>query len=79
MLDNFARFDMKKPPVRQKLRWLMKILTKPKVRKQGQIIHKVNMEGVKPPYILMGNHNSYYDMMVLEQAILPNRCNYVVI
>ena len=78
MLDDVKRFDMKKPPTRQKLRWLMKILTKPKVHKQGQIIHKVNMEGIKPPYILMGNHNSYYDMMVLEQAILPNRCNYVV-
>ena len=78
MLDNIERFDMKKPPVRQKLRWLMKILTAPKVRAQGQIIHKINMEGIKPPYILMGNHNSYYDMMVLEKAILPNRCNYVV-
>jgi hypothetical protein len=36
------------------------------------------MEGIKPPYILMGNHNSYYDLMVLEKAILPNRCNYIV-
>ena len=26
----------------------------------------------------MGNHNSYYDLMVLEKAILPNRCNYIV-
>ena len=78
MLDNFERFDMKKAPQRQKLRWLMKILTEPKVRAQGQIIHRINMEGIKPPYILMGNHNSYYDMMVLEKAILPNRCNYVV-
>ena len=78
MLDNIERFDMKKALQRQKLRWLMKILTAPKVRAQGQIIHKINMEGIKPPYILMGNHNSYYDMMVLEKAILPNRCNYVV-
>ena len=78
MLDNIERFDMKKAPQRQKLRWLMKILTEPKVRAQGQVIHKVNMEGIKPPYILMGNHNSYYDMMVLEKAILPDRCNYVV-
>ena len=36
------------------------------------------MEGIETPYILMGNHNSYYDLMVLEKAILPNRCNYIV-
>ena len=78
MLDDIKRFDMKKPPVRQKLRFLMKIIAPLTTRKQGQIIRKVNMEGVKPPYILMGNHNSYYDLMVLEQAILPNRCNYIV-
>ncbi len=78
MLDNVKRFDMKKPPCRQKLRFLMKIIAPLTTRKQGQIIHKVNMEGIKPPYILMGNHNSYYDLMVLEKAILPNRCNYIV-
>ena len=69
MLDNVKRFDMKKPPTRQKLRFLMKIIAGITTRKQGQIIHKVNMEGIKPPYILMGNHNSYYDLMVLEKAI----------
>ena len=78
MLDNVKRFDMKKPPTRQKLRFLMKIIAGITTRKQGQIIHNVNMEGIKPPYILMGNHNSYYDLMVLEKAILPNRCNYIV-
>ena len=78
MLDDVKRFDMKKPPERQKLRWLMKIIAGITTAKQGQIIHKVNMEGIKPPYILMGNHNSYYDLMVLHKAILPNRCNYIV-
>lgn len=78
MLDDVKRFDMKKPPCRQRLRFLMKIIAPLTTSKQGQIIHKVNMEGIKPPYILMGNHNSYYDLMVLEKAILPNRCNYVV-
>ncbi len=78
MLDDVKRFDMKKPPERQKLRWLMKIIAGITTAKQGQIIHKVNMEGIEPPYILMGNHNSYYDLMVLHKAILPNRCNYIV-
>ena len=78
MLDDVKRFDMKRPPERQKLRWLMKIISGITTAKQGQIIHKVNMEGIKPPYILMGNHNSYYDLMVLHKAILPNRCNYIV-
>ena len=68
MLDNIERFDMKKPPSRQKLRFLMKIIAGITTRKQGQIIHKVNMEGIKPPYILMRNNNSYYDLMVIEKA-----------
>ena len=78
MLDNVTRFDMKKPPERQKLRFLMKIIAPLKTKPHKQVIHRVNMEGIKPPYLLMGNHNSYYDLMVLEKALLPNRCNYVV-
>ena len=46
MLDNVKRFDMKKPPCRQKLRFLMKIIAPLTTRKQGQIIHKINMDGI---------------------------------
>ena len=49
MLDDIKRFDMKKSPTRQKLRFLMKIIAGITTSKQGQIIHKVNMEGIKPP------------------------------
>ena len=78
IIKDVKRFDMKKPPKRQGLRFLMALIAPMRTRSHKQVIHKVNMEGIKPPYILMGNHNSYYDLMVLEKAILPHRCNYVV-
>ena len=37
------------------------------------IINKVRMEGVKPPYILLCNHNAFYDFYVMNSAIYPAR------
>ena len=34
-------------------------------------VEKVRMEGVKPPYIMLCNHNSFYDFYVMESAIAP--------
>lgn len=36
------------------------------------------MEGVKPPYILLCNHNAFFDFKVATAAIFPARANYVV-
>lgn len=37
-----------------------------------------DLRGVKPPYILLCNHNSFLDFKVLTAAIFPRRANYVV-
>ncbi len=40
-------------------------------------IHKLNMKGVKPPYILLGTHHAFNDFCVTPLAIFPHRANYV--
>lgn len=78
--DHFKRFDMKKPPV--KCRWFLKpiawAIAFPGVKKHKSKITKINMEGVKPPYILLGNHNAFFDMNISSKATFPNFGNYVV-
>jgi len=36
------------------------------------------MEGLKPPYILLCNHNAFLDFKVATVATFPDRANYVV-
>ena len=80
MQDNFERFDMKAPPVRTKwyLRPLTYILSAPDVAKHKCKITKINTEGLKPPFVLLCNHNAFMDFKVATKAIYPWRANYVV-
>ena len=80
MIDNFERFDMKAPPVRTKwyLRPLTYILSAPDVAKHKCKITKINTEGLKPPFVLLCNHNAFMDFKVATKAIYPWRANYVV-
>ncbi|MBR5349566.1 MAG: 1-acyl-sn-glycerol-3-phosphate acyltransferase [Lachnospiraceae bacterium] len=77
---NFERFDMAKPPVRTKwyLRPLTILLSLPDVWKHRVKITKVGTEGLKPPYVLLCNHNAFMDFKVATKAIFPKRANYVV-
>ncbi len=81
MKDNdFERFDMKKPPVRTKwyLRPLTYLLSAPDVAKHKCIIKKINTEGLKPPFVMLCNHNAFMDFKVATKTIYPWRANYVV-
>ncbi len=76
----FERFDMKKEPVRTKwyLRPLTYLLSAP-----DNIIHrnhltKIGCSSLKPPYVLLCNHNAFMDFKVATKAIYPSRANYVV-
>ena len=77
---DFTRFDMKKKPYREQwfLRPVTWILSFPDVYKHKTKITKINMDGLKPPYILLGNHNSFLDFKVATYAIFPHRANYIV-
>ena len=80
MNDNFERFDMKSPP--KKCKWFLKpiiwAIAFPGTWKHKTKIERINMDGVKPPYVLLGNHNAFFDMSVSARATFPHVANYVV-
>lgn len=78
MLDNIARFDMKKPPKKQKLRFLGYLKALPVLWSHHGKIRKINMKGIKPPYLLLANHNALMDVDILNLATFPHRINYVI-
>jgi hypothetical protein len=80
MNKKLITFDMNKKPVRQRiyltpLTWLLSF---PSVIKHRLKINKVNMEGLKKPYILLCTHHSFMDFKVTTKATFPSRLNYVV-
>lgn len=80
MEDNFERFDMKKKPIH--CHWFLKpvawLISFPGVWKHKSKITKIGMEGVKAPYLLLGNHNAFFDMNISSAATFPSFGNYVV-
>jgi len=76
--SEFKRFDMAKLPQRQKLRFLVRLLSYGDVKKHHSKITKINMEGVKPPYVLLVNHNAFLDFKVVAKATHPHRTNSIV-
>jgi 1-acyl-sn-glycerol-3-phosphate acyltransferase len=41
-------------------------------------IDKSEMPDIKPPYLLLCNHNAFFDFQVMTAAIFPRRANYIV-
>ena len=74
------RFDLVTPPRKQAfyltpLAWLLSL---PDLLKYGAKITKVNMKGLKPPYILLATHNGFFDFKMATKAIFPHGANYIV-
>lgn len=72
-------FDTKRTPPKQNLFFMPAIwavcwfLTR-----SGKLkIHKVNMKGLKPPYLVLGTHHAFMDFYVTPLALFPHRANYV--
>ena len=78
MLDDVKRFDMKKLPMKQHLLPLIWLLSFPDVIAHKNKLTKINMKNIKPPYLLLCNHNAFMDFKVATKAIFPHRANYVV-
>lgn len=80
MKQEFERFDMKKPPVPTKwyLQPLEWILSLPDLGKHRNILTRKGTEELKPPYVLLCNHNAFMDFKVATKAVFPYRANYVV-
>ncbi|MBQ7591680.1 MAG: hypothetical protein IJU46_04030 [Clostridia bacterium] len=80
MTDGFERFDMNRQPV--KCRWFLKPLAwaiaLPGVLAHRTKITKTGTDGLRPPYLLLCNHNAFFDMKVSAMATFPRFGNYVV-
>ena len=79
-LEAMERFDLKSMPKRAKwylqvVAWLLSI---PETYIRKVKIEKINMDKVKAPYVLLCNHNSFFDFKVATRAFFPRRANYVV-
>jgi 1-acyl-sn-glycerol-3-phosphate acyltransferase len=79
-LQQAKRFDMKKKPIRQRhyLRPVTWLLSYPTVWAHRLKINRINMEGIKPPFLLLCTHQSFIDFMVTTACTFPHRSNYVV-
>ena len=78
MLEQVKHFDTSLPPQRQHLGWLIRLLSEPVLRQHDNRLTKIGMEGIKPPYFLLCNHNAFMDFMVASRAIWPARANFIV-
>ena len=79
-MDQIKRFDFDMKPKKEKffLTPLAYLLSYPTVWKRKLKINKVNMKGLKPPYILLCTHHAFIDFKVTTAAIFPHRANYIV-
>ncbi len=77
---NKKYYKTAKYPIRQPLVivWLIWLLSKIMLIGKNYKIEKINMEGVKPPYMLLSNHQYFIDFEIAAMATFPHRVNNVV-
>lgn len=78
MFDKYERFDMKKNPEWPKLRLLSYFISVIDKYKHHIQIDKRGFKGIKPPYLLLANHNAFMDIKVMTLATFPHPKNYVI-
>ena len=74
------RFDFSKKPIRPCFimtlaKW---IISWPDLRNREFNFEKVNMDGVKGPYLLLSNHSSMVDFNIMLKATHPEKVNNVM-
>ncbi len=77
---NQKRYSTAHYPIRQPLIivWLIWLLSRIMLIGKKYKIEKVNMEGLKPPYLLLSNHMYFIDFELCAMGTLPHRVNNVV-
>jgi len=77
---NKKRYNTGKRPIRQPLIivWLIWLLSKIMLWGKKYKVEKINMEGLKPPYILLSNHMYFVDFELCAMGTFPHRVNNVV-
>ena len=80
MKKEFKRFDMSIPP--RKVKWFLKplipLLINGNIKKHKPVITYVNTQDLKAPFLLLCNHNAFFDFSVAEYVLGKNEANYVV-
>ena len=72
---NTARYPIRQPIYLMGLIWLLsKIMLLGKEHK----VEKINMDGLKPPYMVLSNHMSFIDFELAAMGTFPHRVNNVV-
>ena len=73
------RYDTTKPPLRQNILFtgLLRALCGISMIGKEYKIEKINMEGLKPPYILLSNHMYFVDFHLCSIATFPHRVNNI--
>ena len=77
---NPKKYKTAKYPIRQPryLIWLIQVLSKIMLIGKEHKVEKINMEGLKPPYLLLSNHMSFVDFEMVSLGTYPHRVNNVV-
>lgn len=77
---NKKYYNTAKYPIRQPIFivWLIWILCKIVLIGKKYKVEKINMEGLKPPYMLLSNHMYFIDFELAALGTFPHRVNNVV-
>ena len=76
---NPKSYKLAKYPIRQPrfFTWLIWVLSKILLIGKNYKIEKINMEGLKPPYMVLSNHMYFIDFELASVATYPHRVNNV--
>lgn len=79
-LDHIKRFNLSKRPRKQLflLMPLIWLLSFPDYWAKKAKVNKKDMDGVKPPFLMLCNHNAFLDFKIASAAVFPRRVNNVV-
>lgn len=77
---NKKRYNTAKPPLHQAFfwTWLIWFLSKIMLIGKQYKVEKINMEGLKPPYMLLSNHMHFIDFELAAMATYPYPVSNVV-
>lgn len=77
---NKKRYNTAKYPIRQPviIVWLIWLLSKIMLLNKKYKVEKINMEGLKPPYMMLSNHMYFIDFELAAMGTLPYRVSNVV-
>ena len=78
LFEKYPHFDFKKKPSNPKLNLLKWAIAKSMAAPHKYHIKKINMKGLKPPYLLLCNHNAFMDIAIMTLATFPHKTNYVI-